>query len=70
MTAEAAVAFPGTKFHITPTLGIDDLILDLLNKRVAHCTGNKFDCDLCRGTLRSGECTLDVPAVAQGPQIH
>ena len=56
LTADAAGSFPGTRYHVTPTLGIDDLILDLLEKRIAHCTGNRFDCDLCRGTPRSGEC--------------
>jgi sirohydrochlorin ferrochelatase len=56
LTAEAAMKFPETKYHVTPTLGIDDLILDLLEKRISHCTGNAFDCDLCRGTPRSGEC--------------
>src|SRR5438552_16517757 len=56
LTAEAAAQHPGTRYHVAPTLGIDDLILDLLEKRVSHCTGNRFDCDLCRGTLRSGEC--------------
>lgn len=55
LTADAAAKFPGTKYHVTPTLGIDDLILDLLEKRISHCTGNRFDCDLCRGTSRSGE---------------
>src|SRR5436190_6883067 len=43
LTAEAARQFPATKYHVTPTLGIDDLILDLLEKRVSHCTGNAFD---------------------------
>ena len=61
LTAEAAMQFPGTRFHITQTLGIDDLILDLLQKRVEHCTGNAFDCALCRGTPRSGAC--EVPQV-------
>jgi sirohydrochlorin ferrochelatase len=64
LTADAAMQYPGTKYHITPTLGIDDLILDLLQKRVSHCTGNRFDCDLCRGTLRSGECTAPVDQVS------
>ena len=62
LTAEAAAPFPLTKYHVSPTLGIDDLILDLLEKRVSHCTGNAFDCDLCRGTLRSGECGIAIPA--------
>jgi sirohydrochlorin ferrochelatase len=60
LTAEAAAQYPETKYHVAPTLGIDDLILDLLEKRVSHCTGNQFDCDLCRGTLRSGDCTAVV----------
>jgi sirohydrochlorin ferrochelatase len=54
LTAEAAARFPGIQFHVTPTLGIDDLILELLNKRVNHCVGNRYECDLCRGTLRAG----------------
>src|SRR5579884_354355 len=29
LTAEAAAKFPQTRYHVTPTLGIDDLILDL-----------------------------------------
>lgn len=56
LTADAARKFPGTSYHVTPTLGIDDLILDLLDKRTRGCTQNEFDCELCRGTLRRGEC--------------
>jgi sirohydrochlorin ferrochelatase len=55
LTAEAAADFPNTRYHVTQTLGIDDLILDLLHKRVSHCTGNSLVCDICRGTIRSGE---------------
>src|ERR1700742_4969636 len=33
LTAEAATRFPETRYHVTQTLGIDDLILELLNKR-------------------------------------
>jgi sirohydrochlorin ferrochelatase len=54
LTAEAAAKFPKTRYHVTPTLGIDDLILDLLEKRVGHCIGHEFDCEQCRGTLRAG----------------
>src|SRR5665213_2222528 len=32
LTATAAAAFPQTTYHVAPTLGIDDLILDLLDK--------------------------------------
>src|SRR5438105_2849890 len=55
LTAEAAQQFPQTRYHVTQTLGIDDLILELLNKRVASCVGNEFLCEVCQGTLRSGE---------------
>ena len=55
LTADAAAAFPQTTYHVTPTLGIDDLILDLLDKRATGCVQNQFLCDLCKGTLRSGE---------------
>lgn len=54
LTADAARQFPQTTYHVTPTLGIDDLILDLLQKRVSGCAENDFFCDICRGTLRSG----------------
>lgn len=33
LTADAARPFPNTRHHVAPTLGIDDLILDLLAKR-------------------------------------
>src|SRR5580658_2145069 len=54
LTADAAAKHPGVKYHITQTLGIDDLILDLLAKRVDHCIGCEYDCESCRGTLRAG----------------
>jgi sirohydrochlorin ferrochelatase len=56
LTAAAAAKFPHTRYHVAQTLGIDDLILDLLDKRAAHCVENEFLCDVCRGTNRSGEC--------------
>ncbi len=63
LTAEAARKFPRTSFHVTPTLGVDELILDLLGKRVAGCVEENYTCEQCRGTLRSGE----VPARADLP---
>jgi sirohydrochlorin ferrochelatase len=54
LTAEAARRFPRTSFHVTPTLGLDDLMLELLDKRVAGCIHNEFLCEQCRGTLRAG----------------
>jgi sirohydrochlorin ferrochelatase len=55
LTAEAAAKFPQTHYHVTQTLGIDDLILNLLQKRVSHCVEHDFLCDVCKGTHRSGE---------------
>ena len=65
LTAEAAGRFPGTTYHVTPTLGIDDLILDLLDKRAQGCAGNQYRCELCKGTLRSGE-KCEVAQVRSG----
>jgi sirohydrochlorin ferrochelatase len=55
LTAEAAKAYPGVNYHVAQTLGIDDLILDLLDKRVSFCIGCEYECDQCRGTLREGK---------------
>ena len=55
LTAEVAARFPDTRYHVTPTLGIDDLILDLLDKRAQGFADHDYTCDICRGTLRSGE---------------
>jgi sirohydrochlorin ferrochelatase len=54
LTAEAAANFPATCYHVTMPLGIDDLILDLLEKRVRFCDTSEYDCESCRGTARSG----------------
>jgi sirohydrochlorin ferrochelatase len=54
LTADAAASHPGTRFHVTPTLGVDDLILDLLDKRASHCESNNYDCNICHGTLGRG----------------
>ncbi len=54
LAADAAKQFPHTAFHVSPTLGIDDLILDLLNKRATHCRDTGYLCDICQGTPRSG----------------
>jgi sirohydrochlorin ferrochelatase len=54
LTADAASQFPQSTYHVSPTLGIDDLILDLLDKRASACAQNHYICDLCKNTLRSG----------------
>ena len=55
LTAAAAARHPGTRYHVAMPLGIDDLMLELIAKRVTHCTEHKLSCDSCRGTNRSGE---------------
>jgi len=54
LTADAAKAFPKTTYHVSKTLGIDDLILDLLDKRATECVEQGYRCEACRGTLREG----------------
>ena len=61
LTAEAAARFPQTRYHVSPTLGIDELILELLDKRVDGCVHEGFVCDQCRGTTRSGEPGIRSP---------
>ena len=61
LTAEAAAAFPRTEYHVTMPLGIDELILELLAKRVGFCVENAYRCESCRGTLRSGEKGVEIP---------
>ena len=36
LTAAAAAKFPHSRYHVAQTLGIDDLMLDLLDKRIAE----------------------------------
>jgi sirohydrochlorin ferrochelatase len=62
LAREASAAHPGTTYHVTMPLGLDDLILDLLAKRVGFCAQHEFRCDSCRGTIRSGELTVEMPA--------
>ena len=60
LTAEAAARFPETAYHVTPTLGIDELILELLDKRTRFCVDQGFLCDSCKGTNRSGEAGVSL----------
>ena len=64
LTAQAARVFPQTAYHVAPTLGIDDLILDLLDKRASFCDANGYICDTCRGTSRSGDAGMPLPTAA------
>ena len=61
ITAEAAAAHPQTEYHVTMPLGIDELILELLAKRVGFCVEHDYRCESCRGTIRSGEKGVELP---------
>jgi sirohydrochlorin ferrochelatase len=54
LTAQAAAAHPGTSYHVTRTLGIDDLMLQLIDKRISACVSDDLECEHCRGTQRCG----------------
>jgi sirohydrochlorin ferrochelatase len=62
LAAEAAAAHPGTRYHVAMPLGIDELILELLEKRAGFCVERGMSCDSCKGTIRSGEAGIPVPA--------
>jgi sirohydrochlorin ferrochelatase len=47
LAAGAAAQQGGVPWHVSPPLGIDDLVLDLLAKRVDGCIASAFVCDLC-----------------------
>src|SRR5687768_1399899 len=69
LTREACAAHPGTTYHVTMPLGLDDLILDLLAKRAGFCAEHQVLCDSCHGTIRSGEpdvVTTSAPAPHAG----
>jgi sirohydrochlorin ferrochelatase len=66
LAAEAAAAHPNTEYHVTMPLGIDDLILELLAKRVGFCVDNNYRCESCRGTIRSGEKGIAIPPAPVG----
>ena len=54
LALDASTKFPGTNYHVAKPLGVDDLILDLLEKRLSTCTSNSFTCPACEGTSRAG----------------
>jgi sirohydrochlorin ferrochelatase len=52
LTSAAAKGHPGTQYHVAMPLGIDELILELLNKRANFCRDHGYVCDSCTGTIR------------------
>lgn len=65
LTAKAAREHPGTRYHVTPPLGIDDLIVELLAKRASTCVSSGLSCEVCQGSIRSGD-----PAIADAQVDH
>ena len=51
---EAQQKHPGTSYHVTSTLGLDDLMLQLLHKRIAQCRQNGYVCERCADSERCG----------------
>lgn len=66
LTADVAAQYPRTEYHVAMPLGIDELILELLAKRVGFCVDRAYRCESCRGTLRSGE-TIAEPRADRLP---
>jgi sirohydrochlorin ferrochelatase len=56
LAAEASARRGGVPYLVTAPLGLDDLMLQLIAKRIeaclAHAERNGEDCDFCRGTER------------------
>lgn len=61
LAADAAGKHPGTDYHVTPPLGIDDLLLDLMQKRISTCSENAYLCETCRESLRCGKAMQSAP---------
>ena len=59
LTAAAASAHPGVRWLVAAPLGPDPLLMDLVDRKVAHClahaAGDAPECAACAGT---GNCTL------------
>lgn len=54
LTGEAQQKHPGTSYHITATLGLDDLMLQLLHKRIRQCREAGYVCERCVNSNRCG----------------
>lgn len=54
LTSEAQQEHPETSYHVTATLGLDDLLLQLLRKRITQCRQNGYVCERCVNTDHCG----------------
>ncbi len=54
LSHEAQRKHPETSYHVTATLGLDDLMLQLLRKRISQCQRNGYVCERCANSERCG----------------
>ena len=64
MVEQAAAHHPGVAFHVTPPLGLDDKIAEVIIRRVSECQRNQYDCAYCQGRTqaiqdRIGQCAAN-----------
>lgn len=50
---QAAAQHPGVTFHVTPPLGLDDKIAEVIMRRVSECQRNQYDCAYCQGRTQA-----------------
>lgn len=48
LVAEAAARHPGVRYHVTPPLGLDDKIAQVILMRIAGCAQSGYDCAYCK----------------------
>ena len=63
MVCEAAAKHRGIKYHVTPPLGLDERIAQLIEKRINDCVNNKFACSECK---ERGCCGMSAECGALG----
>ena len=63
MVCEAAAKHPGVQYHVTPPLGLDDKIAQLIVQRINDCVNNGFACPQCKAR---GCCGMKTECGATG----
>ena len=63
---QAAKEFPDTNYHVVTPLGVDELLLDLIEKRLVGCTENSF---ICPGSIILGSCKIGKNTVVGSKNI-
>ena len=58
MVEQAAARHPGIAFHVTPPLGLDDKIAEVIMRRLGDCQRNKYDCAYCQGRTQAIEARI------------